>query len=201
MFGKKRIGVFLARLQPVHNAHLYVIKQALLENDEVYVIVGSANKKETIRNPFSIALRRELLKLAIEDEAGIEAVGKLHVLELADWSTENDVENQKEWGNYLYYNIVSRIGQKDFTIYYSDEPEIMLNWFEDRLKEKISFRFLERNGIFDGLSATKIRQAFGDDNKEYIEKFCPAVVVRNFYQLKSMWMDVKNSPKDDFSMK
>ena len=37
----KKIGVILARLQPIHNGHLELIKKAWEENDEVYVFIGS----------------------------------------------------------------------------------------------------------------------------------------------------------------
>jgi len=49
-----RTGVFLARMQPVHNAHMYIVERACRENDKVIVMLGSANKKDMLRNPFDI---------------------------------------------------------------------------------------------------------------------------------------------------
>lgn len=40
----RKIGVILARLQPVHNGHLTLIEKSINENEETYVFVGSANK-------------------------------------------------------------------------------------------------------------------------------------------------------------
>lgn len=48
----KTVGVFLARMQPVHKAHLFMVTKACEECDEVCVILGSENKKDTLRNPF-----------------------------------------------------------------------------------------------------------------------------------------------------
>ena len=195
-----KTSCFLARMQPIHNAHLYIVKKMCLENDEVNIFLGSANKADMIRNPFNLNLREKLLKSAIEQELGIEFSNKIKVFELPDWTQEGDVINAKEWGLYLYYNIVSRINSKKFSIYYNDDPEIMLNWFEDSIKERINFVFSERSKIFEGLSATKIREAFSNNDIKYIKKYCPKSVVDNFVELKNIWDKVINNPKSDFSM-
>lgn len=41
----KTVGVFLARMQPVHKAHLFMVTKACEECDEVCVILGSENKR------------------------------------------------------------------------------------------------------------------------------------------------------------
>ena len=46
----EKVGVIIARLQPIHNGHLELIRQALNENDKVLVLVGSADKLNK-RNP------------------------------------------------------------------------------------------------------------------------------------------------------
>jgi len=73
-----------------------------------------------------------------------------------------------------------------FSMYYSDEPEIMLNWFDEKIKERINFRFFERNSLFDGLSATKIREAIINNDILYIEKFCPKSVVNQLKLLQNI---------------
>src|SRR5574343_184246 len=195
----KKIGVFLARMQPLHFGHTYVIETACKENDEVVLILGSANKEGMLRNPFTIELREQLLKDAITNSIGKEYADKITIYEIPDWTHETDYDNQKEWGLYLYYNIVSRIETKNFSLYYSDEPEIMLNWFEDYLKSRINFRFLERAKICEGMSATKIRRAFEDGDVGYVKRFCPQSVVNKFTELKEILDSVRQNPKDDFS--
>ena len=54
----KTVGVFLARMQPVHKAHLFMVNKACEECDEVCVILGSENKKDTLRNPFTIDVEK-----------------------------------------------------------------------------------------------------------------------------------------------
>lgn len=197
---KNRFGVFIARMQPIHNAHLWIVEQMLKECDNVVIMLGSENKRDMLRNPFDISLRIHLLEESLQNKKDME---RIQVYTLPDWSTEDDYENNWEWGRFLYYNIVSRIESKSFTIYYSDDPNIILDWFEDYLKkpERISFRFFERKKIFEGLSATKIRKAFETNDIEYIKKYCPAPVIENIDLLKKIWFTVKENPKSDFSMK
>ena len=38
----KKIGVILARLQPIHNGHLALIEKSINENDETYVFIRKA---------------------------------------------------------------------------------------------------------------------------------------------------------------
>lgn len=82
-------------------------------------------------------------------------------------------ENDKVWGKYLYDNITKVIKKDTFSIYYSDEPSIMLNWFTDDLKDKINFRFYDRKELFSELSATKIREALLNNDEEYLVNNLP----------------------------
>ena len=65
-----KTGVILARLQPIHNGHLALIKKAVAENDEVYIFIGRADKFNQ-RNPLPISLRLQLTEEAIDFEFGI----------------------------------------------------------------------------------------------------------------------------------
>ena len=95
-----KYGIFLARMQPVHNAHLHMINRALKENDKVLVVLGSENKIDTLRNPYDITLRREMLRECYDEKDN----DRLSVVTLPDWSMENDKEGAKLWGRYFYYN-------------------------------------------------------------------------------------------------
>lgn len=192
-----KYGVFLARMQPVHNAHLYMVNKALKENDKVLIVLGSENKVDMLRNPYDITLREQMLRECFNDEQN----GKIKIVTLPDWSMESDVDSAEIWGRYFYYNVVSRIEQKKFSIYYSDDPKILDSWFKNtEVYQYITYRNFERNNIFEGLSATQIRQAFIDGDKDYIIKYCPLSVVSRFDYLASYYKDVTNNPRPDFSM-
>lgn len=192
-----KYGVFLARMQPVHNAHLFMVNKALEENDKVLIVLGSENKVDMLRNPYDIQLREQMLRECFDEEQN----KKISIITLPDWSMESDIDNAEIWGRYFYYNVVSRIGQKRFSLYYSDDPVILDSWFKNtEIYQYITYRNFERSSIFEGLSATNIRQAFIDDNREYIKKFCPKSVINRFSYLVSYYKNVTNNPKEDFSM-
>ena len=67
------VGVIIARLQPIHKGHLELVRQALVENDKVLILVGSADKLNK-RNPIPIAMRLDLAKKAIAEEFDEEAL-------------------------------------------------------------------------------------------------------------------------------
>ena len=195
-----KIGVFLSRMQPLHIGHLGIIEKALNENDKLIILIGSKNKCATLRNPIDIKLRREILEETLIAKFGQDYNKKIIISELPDWSMETEIESNLEWGKYLYYNIVSLAEEKKFSIYFSDEKKIIEAWFEDYLKQRITFRIFERNKMFEAVSSTKIRQAFLDDNKEYIEKSCPNAVIKRYKELQKIIKDVSKNPKCDFSM-
>ena len=193
----RKVGVFLARMQPVHNAHLFLVHKALEENDKVLIVLGSENEVDMLRNPYDISLREEMLRECLTDEDN----KKLEIVTLPDWSMESDKENDKTWGRYFYYNVVSRIFQKRFSLYYSDDSKILDDWFNDtEVKEFITYRNFERSKLFDGLSSTKIRNAFINDDFDYIKEYCPESVQKRFDYLKKYYENVTLNPKDDFSM-
>ena len=192
-----KVGIFLARMQPLHNAHLWLIDKALEENDKVLVVLGSENKVDMLRNPYNITLRKKMLRECYDSKKN----RKLHVVTIPDWSMESDTDSDKIWGRYLYYNVVSRIGQKRFSIYYSDDVKFLDNWFKDtEVYEYITYRNFQRTTMFDGLSATKIRNAFINKDIDYVKKYCPASVVSRFDELAAYYDNVAQNPKEDFSM-
>lgn len=192
-----KYGVFIGRLQPVHNAHLALIGKALEENDKVLIVLGSSNKEGTYRNPYSVEMREQMLRECFNEEQN----EKITIATLPDWSTEDDEKEVKTWGRYFYYNVVSRIGQKRFSLYYSDELSILDSWFDNtEVKQYITYRHFDRDEVFDGLSATKIRQALLRNDKDYVKKYCPVSVMDRFDGLASLYEDAVNYPVDDFSM-
>ena len=196
----QKVGIFLSRMQPLHIGHLGIIEKALQENDKVLIIIGSKNKSGTIRNPLDINIRKEILVQALFEKFGQEYDGEIMLMELPDWSMETDIESNHEWGRYLYYNIVSRIEQKNFSIYFSDEKEIIEKWFEEALAKRIEFKIFERNNMFEAVSSTKIRQAFIDNDKEYIQKSCPNSVLNRYDTIKEIIERVYANPVEDYKM-
>lgn len=176
----KKVGVFLSRMQPIHNAHLWMIENALKENDEVLVIIGSADKCGSDRNPIPIDLRKEIVEKSINEYFMSQRFlkDKIRVITLPDWSSEEN-NDDTEWGRLIYYNVVANTGVKEFSYYCAEEPDKIKGWFEEELRNRINFRFFSRDNQFNGLSATKVRKAILDEDEEYVKKYCPRQVVGN----------------------
>jgi len=57
--------VFIGRMQPVHLAHIEVMKQALTQADYIIVLIGSSAQPRTVKNPFTWQEREAMLKAAL----------------------------------------------------------------------------------------------------------------------------------------
>ncbi|MCI8518885.1 MAG: adenylyltransferase/cytidyltransferase family protein [Clostridia bacterium] len=183
---ENRVGVFLSRMQPLHVGHLGMIDKALSENDKVIILIGSSNKNNIIRNPIGIDLRKEIFEEVIENRYK-DKISNITYRELPDWTTEEDTQANLEWGRYLYYNVVSIALKKDFTMYFSDEPEIIEAWFQDdKIRKRINIKTYKRSEMFEDVSSTKIRNAFLNNDKEYIERSVPEEVFKRYDLIRSI---------------
>jgi bifunctional NMN adenylyltransferase/nudix hydrolase len=56
--------VLIGRFQPLHSAHLEIIKRATALTDQLVIIVGSSNQPRTYKNPFTFDERAMMIKNA-----------------------------------------------------------------------------------------------------------------------------------------
>jgi len=75
-------SVFIGRFQPIHLGHLHTIKQILDKNEEIIIVVGSAQYSHTPNNPFTGGERVMLIKRALLDE-GI-SMEKIDIIPVSD---------------------------------------------------------------------------------------------------------------------
>lgn len=170
------VGVIIARIQPIHRGHLELIRQALNENEQVLLLVGSADKLNK-RNPIPIALRLQLATEAIAEEFGEEAK-RVTITPLVDLTDESD--NSHDWGFYLYSHIVGITKSPAFTIYYSDGFEIIMQWFPNFItRDFISFKLNARGTIHNNLSATKVREMIMRNDIDELREAVPDCVLEN----------------------
>jgi bifunctional NMN adenylyltransferase/nudix hydrolase len=76
--------IFIGRFQPPHNGHLQVILHALTLAQHVVVVIGSANKPRSVRNPFTDAERLAMILAAVAD-ADASAAGRLRFVSVRDY--------------------------------------------------------------------------------------------------------------------
>ncbi len=63
-------AVFVGRFQPFHNGHLYAVRRILGENENLIIVVGSAQMSHQHDNPFTAGERIEMIRAAL-DGAGV----------------------------------------------------------------------------------------------------------------------------------
>ena len=56
--------MLIGRFQPLHNAHLEIIKRCTALTDQLVVVIGSANQPRTYKNPFTYDERARMIKAA-----------------------------------------------------------------------------------------------------------------------------------------
>jgi nicotinamide-nucleotide adenylyltransferase len=59
-------ALFVGRFQPFHYGHLYAIEKILEENDELLLVVGSAQMSHEPDNPFTAGERIEMIRAALD---------------------------------------------------------------------------------------------------------------------------------------
>ena len=174
-------GVILFRGQPFHNGHLSMVKKAYEDckssNSDLYIFIGSADKSGTVRNPLPIDFRRMLIEGALHEEFGIADLAHIHVVELEDMTDESD--NSYSWVRYLFLKMFYHTKDADMTIYYSDRPDIMLNWFDAQDRWCLRFKFLDR---FENISATLVRKLIMSDLP--VDRYVPPFVNMHLEQIK-----------------
>ena len=73
--------VFIGRFQPFHIAHREVIDIALAQAEQVILVLGSAQDERSIKNPFSIAERQQMI-LSSFDEATRKRIQFVPIIDL-----------------------------------------------------------------------------------------------------------------------
>lgn len=82
--------VFIGRFEPFHNGHAAVVERALRQAHKLIVLVGSANKPRTTRNPWNVPEREVMIRAAFPTESDRIIVKGLrdHLYNDALWVSE-----------------------------------------------------------------------------------------------------------------
>lgn len=138
--------VYIGRFQPFTNAHYRIVKQALSKAKKLIIVIGSAKRSRSFRNPFTAEERKDMIS-SIKDlkKAKIEYILQPNSNYNFNWWVK-DVQEQVG----KLTNPGDKIGiighKKDNSSYY-------LNYFPQ-------WEFIELPELENGLSATSVRNLY-----------------------------------------
>jgi bifunctional NMN adenylyltransferase/nudix hydrolase len=156
--------VLIGRFQPLHNAHLEIIKRATALTDQLVIVTGSAAQPRTYKNPFTSFERERMIKSA---SAGLA----LHICVEANTDT---IYNDQAWAVRVQALVakhtkpgdrVGIIGHK------KDDSSFYLDMFPQWAFENVE--------LIEFLSAVDIRDLYFRDIANY--KFLKGVVPETTY--------------------
>jgi len=134
-----QVGILVGRFQPLHIGHVQAIKFALKNSNKLFIVIGSAEKSNQKRNPFTFEERKKMIELSINDESLDKK--RIEIIPI------KDAKNHAEWIS----SIKKAIGEYEL-IFTNDEITEML-FRKDNVKV-INVPLLNR----ETLSATEVRK-------------------------------------------
>lgn len=180
---ENKTALWIGRYQTFHNGHVDGAKQIQESGIEKLIIgIGSAEQKNTLKNPFTFDERKNMVQLALEDELDIP----FEIFPIPDTNSD------EQWTQYILDNIPKNnssseqkpisngwqdkvIEKKDsgFDIVYSGNPHVK-NCFKN-----YNTQSLDENRI--PLSASTLREKIGKD--ENIIGHVPEKVIQYLSQI------------------
>ena len=135
-------GLLIGRFQPFHLGHLDAVLFGLARTDSLSICIGSSNKYNEKKNPFSAVERREMILSSIEPSI----VNHIKIFNIPD------VDNHEKWTFEI-----DQIVPKYDVVFTNDEFTKTL--FEKRQINVIQVMLKDR----EKFSGTNIRQLILDD--------------------------------------
>lgn len=158
--------VYICRVQPVHNAHVAIIRQACAIADQLIIIVGSANQPRTYKNPWTSAEREAMLRTVI---ATMDVKGcQVHIEHNVD-----SIYNDQAWAVRVQ-GIVNKYHNRNGSVgiigHDKDESTFYLNMFPQWQREDVPLQ--------EPLNATEIRDLYfrEDFNMNFIRGVVPGAI-------------------------
>ena len=135
-------GFLIGRFQPFHLGHLEAVNFALSKVDQLYIGIGSSNKSNELRNPFTADERNQMIKSSL-DETIMQRVSLYNI---------PDVDDHSKWTE-----SIDKIIPKYDIVFSNDDFTHRL--YEENTKKIISVTLKSR----EDLSGTNIRRLIQND--------------------------------------
>jgi len=67
-------ALFVGRFQPFHNGHLYALKKLLEREEEIIIVIGSAQDSYSLTNPLTAGERIEIIREVLKELNALDRV-------------------------------------------------------------------------------------------------------------------------------
>ena len=173
------VALVCGRFQHFHAGHESLVDTALLLADRVLILLGSAQESGTLRNPFDVITRAEIIKEIYGD--------KVLVKPIVDLTNEGDIT--PEWGKYVLEHCNRYIHKKpDIMVYGNDESRSL--WFDKEDISDVTEIIINRDKL--PISATVKRTFLKNDMREEWMKYANPKIHKHYDWLRAELMAVKS---------
>ncbi|NRA86126.1 MAG: NUDIX domain-containing protein [Rhizobiales bacterium] len=175
------VGIFIGRFQPLHIGHLTIMSYMQQKYEHVIILVGSANQRISVKNPFSFSKRKAWIEQAFANmtkENG--AAPKLSILPSNDYRYA-----EKKWEIELNQKVSAVTSQNDLISlvgYSKDDSSYYLNSFSQWAYDAVG-----RSVLID---ATTIRNVWFDTefkDLSTVERYLPQYVYNDLLSLTNQY--------------
>lgn len=147
---KYDLAVFIGRFQPLHKGHEHIVAHANDLADRTLVLIGSAHKPRSPKNPLTFDERSRLFH-----SLGYNTLTTAPIIDT--------IYDDTAWISQVQYQIESAKKFKDDTVcivgYAKDMSSEYLKWFPNYARETVTKPYIMNNQM---ISATDIRAAYYD---------------------------------------
>ena len=163
---KYDFGIVIGRFQPLHTAHQDLIKHSLALAEKVIIILGSARSAPDVKNPFTPAMREEIIRACFP-----EAAERLIFRAVRDYPYNDHVWTAE------VQNIVGEIAEETESAkiamvgFFKDRSSYYLNLFPQWNFEE--FYCADKRNL--KINATEIRERYFADDEDW-RKLVPETV-------------------------
>lgn len=172
----------IGRFHGLHIGHVKLIRSVISLSKRSIIFVGSAQERDTERNPFSIHMRMDMLKAVFHEEI---IGGRVRFEPLCDLTDETDVSHS--WGRYLICETVKHTGNLPDLTVFGKEPSHQL-WYSPEDDSKMATLSIPRGST--GISATELRWYIANDDYHNYVKHTPERVHNYFDTLRKSLLDI-----------
>ncbi|MEN6587437.1 MAG: bifunctional nicotinamide-nucleotide adenylyltransferase/Nudix hydroxylase [Sulfuricella sp.] len=140
--------VYVGRFEPLHNGHFATAKEALARGRMVVIVIGSADRPRTPKNPFTAAERIAMWQAAIKANLGDNALSRFLFLPVRDFFDD------ERWAAAVEQQVTTLAGRNGIGLigHFKDATSYYLRLFKN-------WQLIEM-GNQAGLSSTAIRESW-----------------------------------------